>query len=67
MNVYTCIDHEGHWAVPVASIVIAETEQEARKLLVAELAKEGLDRLDFTLNRVELDNQKAIILSNGEY
>jgi len=67
MRLYTCTDHAGHWPVPRCSIVIANDADEARALLEAELAKEGLNTRPFTLKWVELDRPKAIVLCNGEY
>lgn len=67
MNLYTCTDHDGHWPVGVASIVIAENKEEAKELLKSELSKQGLDTHNFTLNKVDLDKKQAIILFNGDY
>lgn len=67
MNVYTCDDHEGHWPVGTASIVIAENEDAARRLLIKELAKQGLHDDDFTIKLVDTTQEQAIVLRNGDY
>jgi hypothetical protein len=68
MNVYVCTDHDGHWAVGVASVVVAENEEQARTLLVAELATHGLKQVDpFTLRRIATDAPKAFVLNDGDY
>ncbi|WP_068018941.1 hypothetical protein [Rhodoplanes sp. Z2-YC6860] len=67
MNIYTCVDHDGHW-VGVASVIVAETEDQARDLLVAELATHGLDQTKpFTLRRINADAPKAFVLQDGDY
>lgn len=67
MNVYVCTDHAGHWAVPVASVVVAHDEAEAAGLLRAELKKRGLGGADFNLQLVACDKPHAVILSDGDY
>lgn len=68
MNVYTCIDHEGHWPVGAASVVIADNEEQARELLIAELATHGLRQTKpFTLKMLGLDVPKCIVLVDGDY
>lgn len=67
MKAFTCIDHDGLWPVPVASVVVAETEQEARDLLAKALKDGGLNPTGFTLQEINLTAPNAAILSNGDY
>ncbi|MGE3993497.1 hypothetical protein, partial [Pseudorhodoplanes sp.] len=63
MNVYTCVDHDGHYPVGVSSVVVADTEEDARALLSAALTEHGLDgRRPFTLRRISTDDPRAFIL-----
>lgn len=67
MNVYVCTDHDGHW-VGVASVVVANSEHEARGLLQAELHEHGLDeRKPFTLRRIQTEKPQAFVLQDGNY
>lgn len=68
MNIYTCTDHEGHYPVGVASVVVANSEDEARKLLEAELAAHGLKNQEpFTLRRIQIERPQAFVLNDGDY
>lgn len=68
MNVYVCTDHDIHYPVGGASVVVAETEDEARRLLSAALTGCGLNGTDpFTLAKLELGSARAIVLRDGEY
>ncbi|MGE3150892.1 MAG: hypothetical protein AB7K04_17735 [Pseudorhodoplanes sp.] len=68
MNVYTCVDHDGHYPVGVSSVVVADTEEDARALLSAALTEHGLDgRRPFTLRRISTDDPRAFILQDGDY
>lgn len=68
MNIYTCTDHDGLWPVPVASVVVANSEAEARTLLMAELHEHGLDeKKPFTLRQIQTEKPQAFVLSNGDY
>lgn len=68
MNVYTCTDHEGLYPVPVASVVVANSEAEARELLTAELREHGLkQKHPFTLRQIQTERPQAFVLSNGDY
>lgn len=66
MKVFTCTDHEGHW-VDVASVVVAENEQQAFVLLKDELERQGLADDSFTLKELDVNTPKAIVLCDGEY
>ncbi len=68
MKVWTCTDHDGHWPVGVASVVVADTEDQARELLKAEIKEHGLDHhKPFTLRRINTSRPKAFVLQNGDY
>ena len=68
IKVYTCIDHEGHWPVGVASVVVAEDEGQARILLDAELVEQGLlAKESYTLQEMDLGQAQVVILADGDY
>ncbi len=68
MRLYTCTDHQCHWPVGVASIVLATDEDEARKLLYTALEKCGLTKHEaFTLEEVDMNIPSAYVLRDGEY
>lgn len=68
MNVYTCVDHDGHYPVGVASVVVAATEEEATAVLAAALDKHGLvGSRPFTLRRINISEPRAFILQDGDY
>jgi hypothetical protein len=70
MKVFTSTDHEAFY-VGGASVVIAESEAEARELLTASLNSIGLpkrpEHRDFTLQEVDISKPQAIVLHDGDY
>lgn len=67
MRIYTCTDHDGFW-VGVASVVVANDEDEARQLLTAEIKEHGLDHhKPFTLREINTNQSRAFVLQNGDY
>lgn len=67
MRLFYSTDHDSVW-VGGASIVLANTPEEARELLTKELASVGLDkRPEFTLIEVATAKPQAIILRDGDY
>jgi hypothetical protein len=67
VKVFTCIDHETHF-VGGASIIVAETEEQAHDLLVAELLTHGLEQKSKpTLYEIDTTKPKATVLYNGDY
>jgi hypothetical protein len=67
VNVYTCVDHEGHW-VGVASVVVAPSEEIARRLLLVELQAHGLSgNKPFTLRQINTVEPRAFVLQDGDY
>jgi hypothetical protein len=68
MNIYTCTDHDGFYPVGAASVVVANTEDEARQLLVAALNDHGLKgEKPFILRRININTPRAFILVDGDY
>lgn len=70
MRVFTCVDHDCHYPVGVASVVVAENEQQARELLDAQLIEHKLKpyaKDPYTLQELSLDTPKAIVLRDGDY
>lgn len=67
MKAWTCTDHDYFWPVGVASVIVAETEEEARELLDAALLKRGLKTTPYTLEELDLTKPSAQILQDGNY
>lgn len=68
LKVFTCTDHDSHYPVGVASIVVAPTEQTARNTLRKQLSEHGLNPdTDFTLYEVDITKRHATILCDGNY
>lgn len=67
MRLFTCTDHDIHYPVGGASIVIAGSEEEASLLLANQLKSIGLDPDGFSLKEVSLDKAQAIVLCDGDY
>lgn len=70
MKVYTCDDHDTHWPVGGASIVIAEGIKQARAILDKALMGRGLKpstEEEYTLTEIDIAKKRAIILCDGNY
>lgn len=70
MHVFVCTDHDLHWPVGCASVVIAGGEDEARVLLDAALIDCGLkpsEQKPYTLRQLGTDEPIAVVLLDGEY
>ena len=70
MRVYVCTDHDHHYPVGVASVVIAETENQARDLLDVQLRAHGLQphaEEPYTLEPLDLSQAQAVVLRDGNY
>lgn len=65
-KVYTCTDHEGHYA-GVASVIVASSEKNARDLLRQALYNKGLDDDSFTLQELDTGKEGATVLCDGDY
>lgn len=69
-KVYVCTDHDRHYPVGAASIVIAWNETQARELLDVKLIERGLKpyaQSEYTLEVVETDFSAAFVLVDGNY
>ena len=65
---YACNDHDSHYPVGCASVVVAENEEQARELLDAQLVANGLKPhklAPYTLREVKAG--EAVVLANGVY
>lgn len=68
MNVYICSDHDVHFVRFSASVVIANSEDEARAMLRAELISAKLNPdAAFTLEQIPLDEAKVLVFQSGDY
>ena len=70
MKVYTCKDHDAHWPVGVASVIIANNEEEAKQLLDLALIEQGLGGFDdepYTLEEMDITEPGVEMLCNGSY
>jgi hypothetical protein len=65
LSVYTSNDITGHY-VGASAVVVAETEEQAKELLVAELKQHGL-KFNGTLVRLPIDKPKVRVLQDGDY
>lgn len=68
MKLFTCTDHDCFYPVGVASIILADSKEEAAQQLSVALSLRGLDPSSgFTLEEVDLTVKTAIILRDGDY
>jgi hypothetical protein len=69
MRVWSCNDHDRHYPVPAASVIVAETQEQARALLVEALKKCGVHQRqdDFTLVEIDTAKSAAHVLADGDY
>lgn len=67
MKVFTCDNHDGFYPVGVASVIVAETEEEAAELLKVELRERELGADDFTLIELDTSASRAVVLQDGNY
>ncbi len=70
MKVYICTNHDSHYPVGCASVVVAKDKKQARKLLDETLHEDGLKTskdYDYILTELPTDEARAVILNNGEY
>ncbi len=67
-RVFICTDHDTHWPVGGASVVVALSEPMARGLLDAELTARGLNpNKPYTLTEIGQDAAVAVVLCDGSY
>lgn len=68
MKVFTCKDHDGRYPVGTASVIVAESEDEARSLLNQQLSIIGLEgNGEFTLIELNTSEKQAVVLNDGDY
>lgn len=72
MKLYTCINHPGHWPVPTATIILAESNGEARAMIdqslrEAHIRMDDWKLSDYKLVEVDMSIKQAIVLSDGDY
>lgn len=69
LNVYTCTDHDGHYPVGVASVVVADNEAQARTLLDTQLKEHGLnpEKPHYSLRRINIEQPRVFVLLDGDY
>lgn len=68
MKVYYCTDHDGYYPVGTASIIVAENEDDANRMLVRTLNNIGLKGNDpFTLTELDTTKPQVTILQDGNY
>lgn len=67
MRLWVCTDHDCHYPVGCASIVLADYETTARELLDAALIQHGLKPDNYTLTEIPLDQPRALVLNDGDY
>lgn len=67
MKLFTCTDHRGHYPTGTASIVLADSKEEAFKMLSDELKRLGLEDEIFELNEVNTKVKSVYVLQDGDY
>ena len=67
LKLFVCTDHGARYPVGVASIILANTEFEARRLLAAQIEARGLPPKQFTLRQIDTSKPQAIVLQDGDY
>lgn len=69
LKVFVSNDFKGFYPVGTSAVIVAESYEQARELLIAEMQAKGLkDSVHlFTLVEVDANNSHAIILQDGNY
>ena len=68
LKVWKCTDHDFHYPVGVASIVVAATKQRATTLLKNKIKEHGLKWTgEETLEEIDLTVPAAHVLQDGNY
>ncbi len=70
IRLFVCTDHDMHWPVGAASVVLAQDEEQARVLLDSELVSRGLKpyaKKPYQLREIPLDQLMAEVLVDGNY
>lgn len=68
LKVYTCNSFSGHWPVGSAAVVIAESDEEAAKMLEERLSEIGLKQDIDESQMIQASTEKqVIILCDGDH
>ena len=68
LRLWVCTDHDTHWPVGGASVVLARNPSEARMYLRKALEDEGLDgSKPFKLIEINVTTPGARVLADGNY
>ena len=70
MKVWTCNNFEGHWPVGAAAVMVAETADEAKMVLLSELKTRGLGEQcleSLHVKEIDIGKPAAFILCDGDY
>lgn len=68
MAVWTCNDFEGLYPVGTAAVVVADTEDQARRLLDDELTHRSLKQLQpYRLVPLDISTPQVVLLADGDY
>lgn len=68
MKVFTATGFQGHWPVGTAAVVVAETEEEADRLLIESLSKMDLIQDEpVKLQEVDTTVTHVSVLLDGDY
>lgn len=67
MGVWTCVDHEGHYPVGVASVIVAENMDAAYAALRCALEDVGLSLGSASLQELDASTPSVTILNDGNY
>ena len=67
-KVFTCLNFRGYYEVPVASIIVASTIQEARKMLIERLKESKIPLEEehfYELQEIDLSQKSVDLLVDG--
>ena len=67
LKLFVCTNHGAKYPMGVASIVLAHTEFDARRLLADEIDARGLPPKQFTHKRIDTSKPQAVVLQDGDY
>ena len=70
MKVFYCTNHDSHYPVGAASVVVAQNQKAAKKLLDDLLTSDGLkpsSKEPYDLTELDLTKPEAFLLVNGDY
>jgi hypothetical protein len=70
MKLYTCTNHDSHYPVGCASVVLATNKGHAKRLLDKALTEENLkphSEHPYTFEEIDMSVAHAVVLVNGDY